>query len=345
MKRRQQRFGSRPAAVARFLEATYCLDIEDQSWLGEIMEASRLVWGGETWIHGAIYDASDVTAFRIRNFHIIDGPDAAQTLLLRGVQSFTPSFVVRSFYVLGASLARKVAEPELAAMFSDMETLGYPDNFTINSIDPSGQGIIISNWSSDPKKPPLAEMKLYRRMAYHLAAAHRYRRRLRGSQAAGGSLDPTRDAEAILDVRGRVLHAAGAAKQKRSQVELIDTFRARELALTSRADNNEGLRRWCPLTSMRWTLVDSFERNGRRYIVACENQACVLGLSALSERERQVIAHLALGQSTKETAYALGISDATVRVLVARAATKLGVKNRRGVLEHPEVRSLVPREA
>src|SRR4029078_8728307 len=53
-------------------------------------------------------------------------------------------------------------------------------------------------------------------------------------------------------------------------------------------------------------------------------------------------AYLAIGQSTKETAYALGISDATVRVLMGRAAAKLGVKTRRDMLEHPEVRTLVP---
>lgn len=65
------------------------------------------------------------------------------------------------------------------------------------------------------------------------------------------------------------------------------------------------------------------------------------GLDVLSERERQVVAYLAGGQSTKETAYTLGIADATVRVLVARAVAKLGSKNRRALLEHPEVRALV----
>ena len=66
------------------------------------------------------------------------------------------------------------------------------------------------------------------------------------------------------------------------------------------------------------------------------------GLLGLSSRERQVVAYAAIGQSTKETAYALGISDTTVRVLLARAMKKLGVQSRARLLEHPEVQPLVP---
>ena len=52
------------------------------------------------------------------------------------------------------------------------------------------------------------------------------------------------------------------------------------------------------------------------------------GLARLTERERQVVAFLALGRSTKEIAYVLGISDSTTRVLLGRAAARLGVRSR-----------------
>jgi len=64
-----------------------------------------------------------------------------------------------------------------------------------------------------------------------------------------------------------------------------------------------------------------------------------LGCS-LTERERQVVSYLALGHTTKETAYVLGISDATVRVLLSRAAAKLGTVSRPELLSHPEVQRL-----
>jgi DNA-binding CsgD family transcriptional regulator len=62
--------------------------------------------------------------------------------------------------------------------------------------------------------------------------------------------------------------------------------------------------------------------------VARENQGAVSGPGSLTNRERQVVAFLARGQSTKEIAYALGISDSTTRVLLARAAAKVNARTR-----------------
>jgi DNA-binding CsgD family transcriptional regulator len=92
------------------------------------------------------------------------------------------------------------------------------------------------------------------------------------------------------------------------------------------------------LNKSRWTTVDEFEFAGTRYIVAREDAP--RGVSSLSNRERAIVTSLASGYTTKETAYALGISDATVRVLLSRAVTKLGAGTRAELLEHPEVRLL-----
>lgn len=47
-------------------------------------------------------------------------------------------------------------------------------------------------------------------------------------------------------------------------------------------------------------------------------------LPPLSPRERQIVDQVRAGQTHKEIAFDLGISDATVRVLYARAMKKLG---------------------
>ena len=44
----------------------------------------------------------------------------------------------------------------------------------------------------------------------------------------------------------------------------------------------------------------------------------------LSPREQQILGLLADGRTQKETAFELGVSDATVRVLYSRAMKKLG---------------------
>jgi DNA-binding CsgD family transcriptional regulator len=48
----------------------------------------------------------------------------------------------------------------------------------------------------------------------------------------------------------------------------------------------------------------------------------------LSARERQVVGLAALGRTNKEIAYELRLAASTVRVLVVRAARKLGARGR-----------------
>lgn len=79
----------------------------------------------------------------------------------------------------------------------------------------------------------------------------------------------------------------------------------------------------------RWSIVDDFERGGERYVVARANATEAKGPLTLTERERQIVSLLAMGHSSKVIAYELGLSDATVRVLLARAQKRLGAIGRR----------------
>lgn len=90
---------------------------------------------------------------------------------------------------------------------------------------------------------------------------------------------------------------------------------------------------WKGLVSGRWSLLDRFERDGRRYVVAQENMPYAPGPDALSTRETQVLGYAALGHHNKLIAYDLGISHSTVRVLMARAASKLGARSREEAVE------------
>ena len=51
-------------------------------------------------------------------------------------------------------------------------------------------------------------------------------------------------------------------------------------------------------------------------------------IGSLSERERQVVGYAKLGHHDKLIAYELGISHSLVRVLLGRAASKLGASTR-----------------
>jgi DNA-binding NarL/FixJ family response regulator len=83
---------------------------------------------------------------------------------------------------------------------------------------------------------------------------------------------------------------------------------------------------WTGLVAARWTVVEHFESDGQRYLLARRNDPAVHGLSVLTERERQVASFAVLGHSSKLIAYELGLADSTVRVLLHRACRKLGVQ-------------------
>lgn len=84
--------------------------------------------------------------------------------------------------------------------------------------------------------------------------------------------------------------------------------------------------------SERWTLVETYERDGEQYIVARYNDAWLAKHKALSPRESQVLGFAVLCDSNKVIAYKLGISASTVGVLLHRAAEKLGCHSRAELL-------------
>jgi DNA-binding CsgD family transcriptional regulator len=58
---------------------------------------------------------------------------------------------------------------------------------------------------------------------------------------------------------------------------------------------------------------------------------------SLSEREREVVALALKGCGNKTIAYELGLAHSTIRVLMARAASKFGAKTRQELLEKMHV--------
>ena len=277
--------GCRPERVAPFLEVVYDLDRDDQTWLAQITDRGREIWGRDGAVHSALYDASDPANFRPKMMQVRDFSDEAVDALRRAIDDFTPELVARTFRALSAGLARLENLRTMQRFHNEMETLGHHDCLAINGVEPTGHGVFLGYWTPTPVSIRAPELALYRRLGHHLATAYRFRRRLRGEVDAPSSIDVTDGAEAILDARSRVVHATGPAKSKAAQAELIASAKARDGVRVGRTAGDDGLRAWPPLTSARWTLVDRFERGGARYVVARENQVRVRGLGALARRE------------------------------------------------------------
>jgi DNA-binding CsgD family transcriptional regulator len=174
---------------------------------------------------------------------------------------------------------------------------------------------------------------LLSRLATHIGAGLRLRRRLEAAERAR-RLD---EAEAILTPSGKLEHAAGPAQAKGASQALASATRALDRARgrLRRADPDEAVALWRTLVSGRWSLIDHFDHDGRRYVVAHRNQMldARVTLAALSDRERQAAMLAALGHGNKLIAYELGVSLSAVASYLSRASTKLGASSRVGLIQ------------
>lgn len=148
----------------------------------------------------------------------------------------------------------------------------------------------------------------------HVATMFRLRRSL-GGAALEASL-----ADAVLDPRGKLLHAEEPAKARTLREKLREAVRRR-------AGDPSGVL-WDRLVAGRWSLVDRFDFDGKRHFLAIRNDPHFRPRHALTERERQVARMAAQGLMNKEIAFALGIAESTVATHLRRALGKIGVTRR-----------------
>lgn len=210
--------------------------------------------------------------------------------------------------------------------------LGIGDFVGFRSGDASGHGLVIGIPLRQGDKVPVGAVQMWRKVAPHLAAAVRLRRLF--------SCRP----EAILDAGGRILHASGAALAKDIQSRLRESARCIDRARSGRLcrDEAEALSLWQALAAGRWSLIDRFDTDGRRYVVAFRNDVHVRDPRALTQAERHVAERAVRGDALKQIASALGLSLSTVATQLASVCRKLGVTSRLKLFDHPLLTAHLP---
>jgi DNA-binding NarL/FixJ family response regulator len=201
--------------------------------------------------------------------------------------------------------------------------LGVREFVGLVARDPSGHAIFFSAPSPDLRRPSRGERLSWSRIAAHISAGARLRRALPGLTSA----DLAAGADAILLPSGSIAHAEVAAQSRGAKESLRNAVLAMDRARSKvRADEAEALDLWQGLVAGRWSLVDRFDTDGRRYLVARKNDPDVKDPRALTLRERHVLAYVAMGYPLKLIAYALGLSLSTVSVNRQTAMRKLGLR-------------------
>lgn len=135
--------------------------------------------------------------------------------------------------------------------------------------------------------------------------------------------------EAVLAPDGRVVHAESCTKARTAREILSAAVRAHERRFVETPkDPDAALALFEGLVAGRWTLVDRFESDGRRYVVAYENSPRAAAIRALSPREQAVLRWTATGASIKRIAAELGIEAATAAGYLYSARAKTGIASR-----------------
>jgi DNA-binding CsgD family transcriptional regulator len=211
------------------------------------------------------------------------------------------------------------------------------DLLAITAVDPNGVGLSLSIMLPEVTKLSGKDRQLWRMIGAHLVSGFRLRQSL--EEAREASIRRTSlpgNAEAVLDPKQfRIAEAVGRATDGntgefiREAARLIDRARGR----LRKKDPDEALAIWRALVEGRWSMVDWFDSDGRRFVLAHPNPPNLRDPRGLSERERQVATYAALGETNKLISYRLGLSQSKVSSSLKSAMHKLGVKTRPQLVE------------
>lgn len=307
----------------RLVEAAYSLQRDGHEWLCGLLEAARpLIDRG----HGSF-----AVAFRIsRTDGSVDvlnrchSAELSTPLVDKAVAfgSHADRDTVRRVHVddvpieTASSLWCRAGSPPNANPLTAIESMGFVDSIGAKSFDPSGVGVNLCSMLEARDTVPAVEVERWRLLRSHVLAGLRLRSAL--------------DEEAVLEPNGKVLHAVAEAKTGTA----LDALRRRAIAIErartgpGRRDPDDALGAWQALVEGRWSLVDRFDSDGRRYLIARRNDPSVPGPRPLSRRERQIIAYAAMGYANKHIAYALGLAPSTVSSHLRRAMLLVGARTR-----------------
>lgn len=331
------------SAAVRLVEAAYRLDLPTSEWFCHLAEAAASLTPERTGAMAYAFDGSQPTvgvAIASHGSHGVDDDFVEGTFdLNRTTRKTEAELFYRGAIVCGTVSERLGSTEELASGDNSyartMAARGYPDSFGVTASAADLRGIVINAPLSAPIVLSPQRRRLWLQMAEHLRTGERLKRHL-----AAAPENPV----AVVAPSGVVVHAAGPARRPGLRERLRAAARDIDAARSRRGpdDAHEALALWNGLLDGRWSLVEQFERDGRRYFIVHENRPGARDPRALTAREREVVELVAQGRANKHIAHDLGVSLGTVAKLLQRALDKLGFESRQQLIwVHRRVRRRV----
>jgi DNA-binding CsgD family transcriptional regulator len=236
--------------------------------------------------------------------------------------SFLPPGDLRRLYGRRVTSAISTLGAKHALVQQVLKAQGFQDGAALVALDASRRGVNLAVLTPQPVVMSARDKGLLERLGAHAAAAWRLR-------SAYADSEREKAADAIVDGNGRLQYAAEPAKAPETRDRLRDFARVVDRARTAkRRKDPAAVTAWTALVEGRWSMVDHFDSDGRRFCIFLRNDPTLEHLRPLTTVQRQVVALAALGLPNKLIAYELGLSSSRVATDLRRGIRKLGVANR-----------------
>lgn len=337
--------GARPDAIS-VVEACYDLGASDDAWLQQLTErihelvASPIATIAYHLDVGPQGVCADLMVYAGDGAEVVAGLRKLHAMSQRGHAEGASLFErLRGRLVdrVALGVLRMSAE---CVLFSEMDKLapdwvythrtpGLRDYLQLinHHIDGLGATCINSGLDERGRLTPAARQR-YQMLGAHIKAGYRLRQRLAARRGSEEPIDPPAEG-AVLEPTGKVLHADGDAKAPEAR-EALRTMGAAIDRVRTRAGRAEedALEVWQGLVDGRWSLVERYDKDGRRYLLAHRNPEEVRDPRGLSAMELRVLGLCVRGYSNKLIGYHLGVSEGTVSTHLHHGLRKLGLRNR-----------------
>jgi DNA-binding NarL/FixJ family response regulator len=306
------------------VESAYRLDNDDGAWLdGLLGQAAPLIDHGippVAWIYrhsptqrDLVFARSAIAEGRrwVKLAHA--GRDRRLYDLLYGEGRCLGTIVRDMFPVL----------PEEEPKFRTVTAGAAEDLLLAAGHTGTGDAVAFAAYSKTEIPVTRLHHKRWRRLGAHLGAALRLRTACRSL-----TLDEI-PVEAVCDPDGRVQDACNDGRDRDMRERLTHAVRVmdRTRCANRRLQTDEALAAWEALVAGRWSLVEHFDSDDRRFIIAVRNDPQHPDPRGLTQRERQVAEYVGMGCSSSEIGYTLGLAPSSVTDCSLRAQRKLGLSS------------------
>jgi DNA-binding NarL/FixJ family response regulator len=320
------------------VEACYAPAATDEAWLEGLLRTLEPLDGG-LGLYATRFDASCSERVRFHPAVVAVNPDERWAAGARRATFEGDPAAIQALYGPGPPVtlaSERLRNMPAAVVGTHAPLRDRRDVLGVFARDVDGRGVLIGIPLRSRAAMPGPRLRhALAAISAHVTAA----RRLRALEPPAAWGDPDH-ADAILDAQGHVAHARGSATAHEAREALAGAVRSVERARgrARRVSPDDALELWKALVAGTWSLVDSVDTDGKRFVLARRNTPGVREPKALTQQERDVLAYAALGYANKHIAYLLGMMPSTVATHLSSAQRKLHLRSRIEL-----IRTLAPR--